>query len=116
LKSRKTALQGQNRTRHEAVLQLMRLTYRRCHRDTREEMALQVAKCFGKGQYFSRKLLQWERAWIRDQHIEEGRQGCFSKVSSWLNDEGVQLAVREYFAGTKDCEILPMLPFVSFSF
>ena len=93
---------NQDITRHEAVLHFMQLSLRRGHIDTREKMALQVANCFGKGVYFARKIVQWEGTWIRSREIEEGRQGCYSKVQSWFNDEGVHLAVPEYLAGAKE--------------
>ena len=36
--------------------------------------------------------------------IEEGKRGCFSKIRSWLNDEGVQLAVRKWISGSGKCK------------
>jgi hypothetical protein len=96
------ALNKQTLIRHEAVLHLMRLTLRRGHVDSREEMSLKVANCFGKGAYFAQNIVQWEGTWVRDRDIETGSQGCFSKVQSWFNDEGVHLAVREYLAGAKE--------------
>ena len=40
-----------------------------------------------------------EGTWIQERKISEGKQGCNAKVSSWFNDEGVQMAVREWCAG-----------------
>ena len=37
-----------------------------------------------------------EIVWITTRSISKGRRGCFSKVKSWLRDEGVLLAVREW--------------------
>lgn len=34
--------------------------------------------------------------------IEEGKQGCHTKSRSWFNDEGVQLAVREFISSSRD--------------
>jgi hypothetical protein len=110
LKSKKDSvlsLQGQNRTRHEAVLQLMKLSCARGSAKPSHDMALTVAECYMKGPYFARKILQWTRRWILERKIEEGRQGCFSKTASWFNDEGVHLAIRDYLAGAKDCTTLP---------
>ena len=42
---------------------------------------------------------------MRNRNIEEGRKGCYSKTKSWLNDEGVQLAVREWLAGATEGEL-----------
>ena len=61
-------------------------------------MALYVARPRGRGSYFARKIIARERSWLRSRDIEEGRKGCYSKTKSWLNDEGVQLAVREWLA------------------
>ena len=58
-----------------------------------------IARCYEKGLYFSRKIVTWELQWIREGKIEEGRQGCFTKTRSWFNDEGVQLAVRQWVSG-----------------
>lgn len=109
LKSKKEApcMQGQTRIRHEAVLQFMRLSFAKGSTDTNLDMALTVAKCYGKGSYFARKILQWKHTWILERKIEEGRQGCFSKTASWFNDEGVHLAIREHLAGTKNCNSSP---------
>jgi hypothetical protein len=46
--------------------------------------------------------VEWERTWIQERTISEGKQGCFAKTFSWFNDEGVQLAVREWCAGAGD--------------
>ena len=45
------------------------------------------------------KIITWKRMWISERRIPEGMQGKKKKIVSWLNDEGVQLAVREYMAG-----------------
>ena len=99
LRSKKTTLTGQNLTRHQAVLALLYTTRSRKEGETREELSLHVSRGFGKGVYFARKLFEWERTWIQERKISEGKQGCNAKVSSWFNDEGVQMAVREWCAG-----------------
>ena len=38
--------------------------------------------------------MTWERTWIKEWVIAEGRKGCFTKTRFWLDDEGVQLVVR----------------------
>ena len=62
-------------------------------------MALNVARCFNRGKWFAEKLISWEISWIKHRTIPKGKQGCFQKVKSWLADEGVELAVREYLSG-----------------
>lgn len=99
LRSKKATLEGQNLTRHRAVLSLLYTTRSRKEDETREELSLSASRAFGKGIYFARKLVEWEGTWIRERKISEGRQGCNAKITSWFNDEGVQMAVREWCAG-----------------
>lgn len=102
--SKKQTMNRQNMMRHQAVLAFLRLQEQRKPGESRKEMAFLVARCFGKGVYFSRKVISWEIEWIKEQSIEEGKRGCFSKTRSWFNDEGVQLAVREWLAGKSKVE------------
>ena len=67
--------------------------------ETRESMSSLVARTYEKGLYFERKLITWEREWIEKGVIAEGNRGCAAKTRSWFNDEGVQLAVREWISG-----------------
>jgi hypothetical protein len=56
LRSKKEVLEGQNLTRHRAVLALLHTTALRQDGETREELSYQVARTFNKGVYFARKL------------------------------------------------------------
>lgn len=62
-------------------------------------MALNVAKCFNRGKWFTEKLASWEISWKKDRTIPEGKQGCFQRIKSWFADEGVELAVWEHLLG-----------------
>jgi hypothetical protein len=109
LKSKQTQLTNQDRTRHFAVLQFMNYQEQlkeNHQRETRAAAALNVARCFSRGTFFSRKLITWERSWIDKGYIPEGRQGCFVKSKSWFNDEGVMLAAREYLSGAGQSEFI----------
>lgn len=109
LRSKKTVdMLPQNIIRHQAVL-FFKVQNRRKLGETREEMAQVVARCFGKGLYFAQKVVTWELQWIREGKIEEGRRGCYAKTRSWFNDEGVQLAVREWLAGMGDSTLSTFL-------
>lgn len=101
IRSKKTNLHGQNLTRHRAVLNFLKLQVKFPER-TREQAALQVAECLGRGLYMARKIVKWERQWVSEKQIEEGQQGCHIKSRSWFNDEGVQIAVRESIASSGD--------------
>ena len=50
----------------------------------------------------SEKLISWEISWKKSRIIPEGKQGCFQKIKSWLTDEGVELAIREYLSGAEE--------------
>ena len=115
LRSKKTALAVQNLTRHRAVLALLYTTQARKEGETREQLSYQVSRSFNKGVYFSRKLVEWEGTCIRHRLIPEGKQGCHAKTSSWFNDEGVQIAVREWCAGAGESEFLFFLDASSFT-
>ena len=67
--------------------------------ETRESMSSLVARTFGKGLYFARKPIAWKHEWIEKEVIAEGKRGCVTKTRSWFNDEGVQLAAREWISG-----------------
>jgi hypothetical protein len=55
--------------------------------ETREELSFQVARSIHKGVYFARKIIEWERMWLRERRIQEGKRGCYAKTFSWANDE-----------------------------
>ena len=84
---------GQNLVCHQTVLAFLRMQQGKQLGETRVSMSRTVVRCFGKGTYFVRRLIAWEIEWVTTQSISEGRCGCFSKVKSWLCDEGVLLAV-----------------------
>ena len=99
INSKKSTLTGQNLTRHQAVLAFLYIQQSKRLGETRSQLAYSVARCFNRGWYFARRIITWELTWIKERIIEEGKRGCFSKVRSWLNDEGVQLAVRKWISG-----------------
>jgi len=105
LRSKRNKLTGHNLTRHQAVLGFLRYQKMTNGQDTRENISLAVARFFGKGIYFARKIITWERQWKANRKIEMGKRGCFVKTRSWLSDEGVQLHVREWLAGAKEKDI-----------
>lgn len=95
-------LQGQNRQRHDAVLAFLKaqrsgLDEHGIKTEDRIEVAEKVARYgFDRGIAYARKIVSWEIEWRRFRQIPEGRKGCFAKTRSWFNDEGTQLAAREY--------------------
>jgi hypothetical protein len=102
LKSKRTQLTKQNKTRHLAVLQFMNYQERiqkTGQQESRAVMALNVSRRYNRGKWFAKRLVTWGRNWIDERCIPEGKQGCFAKTKSWFNDEGVMLAAREYLSG-----------------
>jgi hypothetical protein len=115
IESKKEVMNKQTAIRHRAVLVFLQLQLKPLHGETREQMSFTVARTFGRGVYFARKLVTWENEWMKGGRIEEGKKGCFVKTKSWFNDEGVQLAVWEWIAGKSKVEgntfrrILPVM-------
>ena len=68
-------------------------------------MVYYVARSHGRGLYFARKIIAWERSWLSGREIEEGRKGYYSKAKSWLNGKVVRLAVREWLAEATEGEL-----------
>ncbi|KAA8907993.1 hypothetical protein FN846DRAFT_1021166 [Sphaerosporella brunnea] len=95
----KKGMNGQNLMRHQAVLGFLQIQRAKKLGESREHLALQVARCFGKGIYFARRIVSWEREWLEDGAIPEGKRGCYTKTKSWFKDEGVEQAVREWLLG-----------------
>lgn len=77
-------------------MRLLYSTLQRTGNQTREEISSNVAKTFNKGPAFAKKVITWEREWLRSRSIPESQWGKFVKVQSLLNDEGVDLTVRKY--------------------
>lgn len=91
-----------NLDRHQAVLQFMNQLSSRQPGETRKELSISVARSFGKGPQFGRKIRSWEREWIENRYIPETRRGNHAKTMSWMNDEGVQLEVQKQMATMKE--------------
>ena len=101
LRSNHLAPVGQNLMRHVAVLHFLQLQLKRPW-ETRAALSLSVSQSFGRGTTTARRLCQWERSWVLEQCIKVGLRGTTTAASSWLDDEGVSLAVREYNSSIGD--------------
>lgn len=111
LSDKKLILNKQTVVRYQAVAAFLRVQQGKQLEEKRIDMAKMVARCFGKGIYFARKIITWEIEWMRDNLISEGRRGCFAKTRSWFNDEGVQQAVRDWL-GNRSSEGLFLYYFI----
>ena len=57
--------------------------------------------------------MAWEGTWIRHRLIPEDKRECHTKTS-WFND-GVQMAVREWYAGAGESKFFFFLDASSFT-
>lgn len=93
-------LSPQDLKRHNAVLSFMNLQKQQ-HKKTRPgklvrcKLSLQAAESYGRSKWYSEMIRKWERSWIQDGKIAEGKQGR-ATVRSWLTDEGLELFIREW--------------------
>ena len=116
LRSKKTTLGVQNLTHHRPVLALLYKTQARKERTPHEQLSYQLSRSLNKGVYFSRKLVEWEDACIRYRLIPKEKRGCHTNTSSSFNDEGVQMAVREWCAGVGESKLFYFILFYSILF
>lgn len=86
---------GQTPNRHLQILQFMYWQLK-CPDMTRKEAALNVATGFGKGRSVAERIMRQEKTWIQEGSIQDERQGKHAKVIRLLEDEGTELAAREY--------------------
>ena len=54
-----------------------------------------VASNYNKSKYTGRRIIQWERSWVIDHIILEGKAGGYRKASL-LNDEEIFLALLDF--------------------
>jgi len=78
LRSKAPDLTGQNATRHQAVLRFPYCQKTRQKTDTRQSLALQVARCFYRGRWFAYEL---GALLEKDRTIPTGKQGSFQMVN-----------------------------------
>ena len=62
----------------------------------RRGLAQIVAQSFNKRAYTGRKIVQWERLWVRDRIIPRTKVGEKSDNLSWMEDEDLVLSIKEW--------------------
>jgi hypothetical protein len=92
---RTSRLKGPNLNCHRSVLACFYIQPSKQPGETRSSMTTIFANTFNRGTYFACKIVTWEISWLKNGFIDEGRQGCFAKTRSWVDDKGVMLHVRE---------------------
>ena len=112
LRAKRNPLIGQTRRRYDAV-QMFLSRQIQCARKgkkfNRRQIAGEVAESIERGSRFARYLISWEREWISNRTIPEGRRGLHSKIMSIFNDEDVALFVREFVAEKGEKVTAPLL-------
>ena len=73
-------------------IQERREIYPDCNRLNLAEI---VASNYNKSKYTGRRIIQWERSWVIDRIIPEGKAGRY-RNASLLNDEEIFLAIRDF--------------------
>jgi hypothetical protein len=65
-------------------------------KESRKQMANTVAATFNRNGHVVRKLLQWEKCWMDSRTIPKSKAGKHKAGLSWLEDEGILCAVRDF--------------------
>lgn len=80
--------------RHLMVKQFLNIQKRRLPGQTQRDLAISVAASFGRGHTTGRNIVRWEKAWVTTREIP-ARRGA-EMYESWLTDENVVMAIREF--------------------
>ena len=62
----------------------------------RQSLAQIVAKSFNRRAYTGRKIVLWERSWVKHRTIRSTKAGKHKHVVSWMDDEDLILSVKEW--------------------
>lgn len=63
---------------------------------TRRDLAQIVAQSFNKKRYTGRKILKWERSWVKLRVILDTKAGNRKGGLSWMEDEDLVLSIKEW--------------------
>ncbi len=62
----------------------------------RQGLAQIVANSFNRRAYIRRKIIQWERSWVKDCTIPDTKAGKHKHVISLMKDEDLIFTVKEW--------------------
>ena len=62
----------------------------------RRKLAQIVAQSFNKRSYTGRKIVQWERSWVKSRVIPNTKAGNLKGDLSWMEDEDLVLSIKEW--------------------
>lgn len=90
-------IEGQWRKRHEIVLGYLSFQQRFPH-ITATEGSIVTAAVFKRGGWVARRLREWTDSWVENRLIPKGEQGIGRRMSSWYEDEKLELFMRKFIA------------------
>jgi hypothetical protein len=84
--------------RHEMVQSFLNIQSRgnKYPGKTRRDLATIVASIDDWGEGKARSIVQWEISWVKSRCIPESKAGKNKHTHSWMDDEKLQLDLREY--------------------
>ena len=62
----------------------------------RRQLAQVVAQSFNKRSYTGRRIVQWERSWVKDRVIPNTKEGNQKGDLSWMDDEDLVLSIKDW--------------------
>ena len=62
----------------------------------RQSLARIVAQSFNRRAYTGRKVIQWERLWVKSRTIPGTKAGLNKHTLSWMEDEDLVLSIKEW--------------------
>ena len=77
---------------------------------SRRGLATLVARNYGKGGHTVRKIVQWEKSWVKDRTIPESKSGTHRHNSSWMDDKALLSAVQEFIKSQGEGRLKMSLP------
>ena len=62
----------------------------------RRQLARIVVQSFNKRSYTGRRIIQWERSWVKDRVILNTKAGNQKGDLSWMDDEDLVLSIKDW--------------------
>lgn len=98
-------INGQMMARYQSVKTFLNLQLKSRadeNGQNKKSIAESAAAAAGKERSFARRITEWERRWVSERLMPEGKQGCGASVKSLLDDESMLVFVREWINQHKD--------------
>ena len=86
--------------RHVMVQQFLQIQLRTQPSQTRRNLALSIARSFGRNYTTARNIVQWEKSWIA--HREIPRRKDREDYATWIDNEELQESIRDFARRERD--------------